>query len=687
LAAPLIKGREATEAAQTGWSDRRAHVFAELTTPSAPSKEASRHFLDGASTPPVPGGEYPRLNQFHKFGCRYAALCLGVFVFFQLPLQRTMLEEEDARVENPVVLLEALKNPDLQIQRIAVRALGRFERPDYAGAIRPLLASTDPAVRREAVNALGQMNVSFDFGSLLDSEKDPTVRGVIYETIGRLREVASGTEDVLVRGLADPDLPARTGAAKGLEALFRQNSRTMKPAAATITALREAIRNNTAPTVRELALLTLNTAGDADAATLAVALEDMEPQVRRLALVASKQWKDDPSPIVRYEALRLAGNCDRSAAALRDPGEHVVLLAIDQLGNACSPKILERIVDTDKDWRHQARALVSLAKVDRELARKRLPKFAEHPMWQVRAYTAAAAKIVKDERTLTRLSRDNNPNVFAASLASPRDSIKALDSPDYGLVRAAAENLKGWEDGRLALSALLGALDRITRDKKATSRDTRKEILERLREFGNVRAAGELRPLLSDPDPVIAQLAADINWQITGVPEVPRTKRYAPAPPPPDSYLRGLAGATALIKMKEAGTLTVQMLLDDAPVTAAMFAGLAEKGYYNGLTMHRIVPNFVVQGGSPGANEYVGIGDFMRDELGLQSNLRGTLGLSTRGRDTGDGQFFINLVDNFRLDHNYTVFARITEGLENLDKIQEGDVIESIEIRRKVQPQ
>src|SRR5436309_14967727 len=95
-------GTGGVAAAQTGWSDRRAHVFAELTTPAAPSKEASRHFLEGASTPPVPGGEYPRLNQFHKFGCRYAALCLGVFVFFQLPLQRTMLEEEDARVENPV---------------------------------------------------------------------------------------------------------------------------------------------------------------------------------------------------------------------------------------------------------------------------------------------------------------------------------------------------------------------------------------------------------------------------------------------------------------------------------------------------------------------------------------------------------------------------------------------------------
>src|SRR2546422_1422771 len=80
VAAPLRKRREATEAAQTGWSDRRAYVFAELTTPAAPSKVASRHLLDGASTPPVPGGEYPRLNQFGKFGCGCAALCVCGFL-------------------------------------------------------------------------------------------------------------------------------------------------------------------------------------------------------------------------------------------------------------------------------------------------------------------------------------------------------------------------------------------------------------------------------------------------------------------------------------------------------------------------------------------------------------------------------------------------------------------------------
>ena len=70
-------------------------------------------------------------------------------------------------------------------------------------------------------------------------------------------------------------------------------------------------------------------------------------------------------------------------------------------------------------------------------------------------------------------------------------------------------------------------------------------------------------------------------------------------------------------------------------MSAERFARLAGSGYYNGLTIHRIVPNFVIQGGSPGANEYVGDGAFMRDEVGPLSHARGTLGISTRGRDTG----------------------------------------------------
>ena len=107
---------------------------------------------------------------------------------------------------------------------------------------------------------------------------------------------------------------------------------------------------------------------------------------------------------------------------------------------------------------------------------------------------------------------------------------------------------------------------------------------------------------------------------------------------------------------------------------------LGREGYYNGLTFHRVVPNFVLQGGSPGANEYMGDGPYMRDEVGLRAHRRGTLGISTRGRDTGDAQIFINLVDNPRLDHQYTVFAEITAGMDVVDGILEGDVIERIDV-------
>src|SRR5262249_43914631 len=110
---------------------------------------------------------------------------------------------------------------------------------------------------------------------------------------------------------------------------------------------------------------------------------------------------------------------------------------------------------------------------------------------------------------------------------------------------------------------------------------------------------------------------------------------------------------------------------------------LAESGYYNGLTFHRVVPNFVIQGGSPGANEYIGDASFMRDELGLLPHVRGAVGISTRGRDTGDAQIFVDLIDNPRLEHDYTVVPEVRSGgMEAVDQIVEGDVIERVEIIR-----
>jgi cyclophilin family peptidyl-prolyl cis-trans isomerase len=109
-------------------------------------------------------------------------------------------------------------------------------------------------------------------------------------------------------------------------------------------------------------------------------------------------------------------------------------------------------------------------------------------------------------------------------------------------------------------------------------------------------------------------------------------------------------------------------------VTIARFTALVNDGAYDNRTFHRVVPNFVVQGGSPGANEYTGATlRYMRDEVGPQGfHIRGAVGISTRGRDTGDGQIFIDLIDLPRLDHDYTVFARVTSGMDVADHVQEG---------------
>ena len=116
------------------------------------------------------------------------------------------------------------------------------------------------------------------------------------------------------------------------------------------------------------------------------------------------------------------------------------------------------------------------------------------------------------------------------------------------------------------------------------------------------------------------------------------------------------------------------------PATVARVLRLVRKGWYDGKVFQRVEPNFVIQGGGPDANEYVGADAFMRDELTARTHARGTLGISARGRDTGDGQWFINLVDNPLLDHEYTVFGRIDRGQKAAEHILEGDRIARVEV-------
>lgn len=134
----------------------------------------------------------------------------------------------------------------------------------------------------------------------------------------------------------------------------------------------------------------------------------------------------------------------------------------------------------------------------------------------------------------------------------------------------------------------------------------------------------------------------------------------------------------------EKGTMKVEFFEEDAPNTVANFTKLSEEGFYDGLTFHRVIPNFVIQGGCPKGTGAGGPGYTIDCELDgdNQYHDRGVLSMAHAGRNTGGSQFFIcHSRDNTaHLDRNHTVFGKVTEGLEVIDNIRQGDKIEKIVI-------
>jgi cyclophilin family peptidyl-prolyl cis-trans isomerase len=430
-------------------------------------------------------------------------------------------------------------------------------------------------------------------------------------------------------------------------------------------------------------------AESADDVVLRRAAGDPDAQVRRLAMRAAsnsrldssdvaadvlRQGLADTAPMVRLEALRaLPGHdlrlnaCEAAIGAVRDPDPHVALAGLDQLArcpSADAVAVLEQTVDdlsqagSARGWHRAAHGIVALASASPERAAALLPQFTRSRIGHLRIYAARAAAVLEDRATLETLATDADDNVKEAAIDGLRvvaghgaDAlyIAALATGQYQVVRAAAAALAGTAapDGAAALNA---ALHRLVAEGRDNSRDARTMIAETLRGLGvTVDAATPVRAARAVP----ALTAAD---------------------------LRRLASARARVAIRGVGSFEVALIASEAPMSALRFVRLVASGYYNGLTFHRVVPNLVIQGGSPDANEYVGDATFMRDELGQWPHVRGAVGISTRGRDTGDAQIFVDLVDNPRFDHDYTVFAHVLNGMEVVDAILEGDVIEKIDI-------
>jgi len=569
--------------------------------------------------------------------------CLTVSVFAQSPTDTTQLaiiqaEQHGATTLRDLSILRSgTRSGSIQTVRMSVRALGRLERPALIADLVPSLRHSLPEVRVEAANAIAQAaqglrSLKTSSGALsivstqstlitrLNMEADATVRAALCEAIARLP----------YRTPADIDRAETVIVTLG--ALPTANTPDRLGVAKSLEALFRMHRSirPAGPAAIELLKSFVRQSGTRSSAEL---LRDS--RVRRLALegLTSANALDeemvnlaagDPDAQVRRLAMRAAAisgaGMANAVSGLLDPVALVRLEALRALRSRSAEQMCEASLKAASDTDMEV-ALVAIDQLDA----------CGHSPAAVAALDRAAGD--HSELEIPRGWHRNAHALVALAVAAPDRAAGALQPYLHSRI---------WQVRSYAARA-------------ATSL--------------NDRAA--LQALADDPDERVAGVAL----AALGAPPRPRTPRHEPVIEPPTAAdLKRLAAPRATITIRDVGRFDVALLTAEAPATVMRFVQLAESGYYNGLTFDRIAPNAIVQGGRRIDDE----ARYPQSEVGTWPHVRGVVGLAMP--DTNDAQFFVDLVDNPRFDHQYPVFAQILNGIDIVDQLLEGDVIESISI-------
>ncbi|AKQ65308.1 Peptidyl-prolyl cis-trans isomerase PpiA precursor [Myxococcus hansupus] len=250
--------------------------------------------------------------------------------------------------------------------------------------------------------------------------------------------------------------------------------------------------------------------------------------------------------------------------------------------------------------------------------------------------------------------------------AAVRPLIEGEDTVVAGAAAATAGQLKDAE----ALAAVEALAARVPQ----TPGDLAEPVAGALVALQGRAAEPRLREWLEHPHANVRRVAAQALSELTGqrvrstrVPQSAYTFRPQAAP-----------ARAGLVFRTDKGNITVRLDVDEAPLTSGNLHALARKGYFNGVTFHRVVPDFVAQGGDPRGDGEGGPGYSIRCEMTRRPYLRGTVGMALAGKDTGGSQFFFTHAPQPHLDGRYTAFGEVVSGMDVVDALLEGDVIREV---------
>jgi len=630
-------------------------------------------------------------------------------------------------------LLILARDPEARVRRRAALAIGRTGLAEGVPALTRLLQDAEVEVRGMAAFGLGLLGSRDAVPALTAALTDPSVpvRGRAAEALGLLCAPQQGSQTspcdaavpMALADMAQPYIAAVSAIVGDVEVAPSADADAWRLAAYALVRIRDwdalarialadgkpvttwwpvayalqRINNAGAlPALAELARTDTVIAASFAVRGLAERARDHMALFTALALDASK---DARLRIAAVRALARVPGAESASTLVKVLGtpkidDNLRLETVTALGAAGDASTVEPLLDLLADeWPvMRSTALAAVARVDPQNLALILSGLQPDPDWTVRASVARLAASLPPEAAEARLLElwnDPDSRVHGAALAAAIQAKlpaaeawtrEALTRTDSGARLAAVADI-GRRRASWGAAALRDAYKAWANEPEYSPRAA---ALTALGQYGAEAARETLAAALSDRDWAVRLRARALLQPIDAAAATPAAIRPVPNTWPEGVYAHPSVVAPVYSPQVSIdtrhGTIVVELDVIDAPLTAWNFLELARKGFYNGVRFHRVVPNFVIQAGDPRGDGQGGAGRTIRDELHPEPYLRGTVGMALAGPDTGGSQFFITHSPAPHLDAGYTVFGKVISGMEVVDRIRQGDVIDRMRV-------
>jgi cyclophilin family peptidyl-prolyl cis-trans isomerase/HEAT repeat protein len=544
---------------------------------------------------------------------------------------------------------------DREVVLMGLTAALRAHPANAGAAVARFLSDTDARVRADAANTLARLRSkdgSDQLRALLLTDVNGVVRANAARALGAAEDHAA-LDALINRSAGDEDERVRVSAIRSLGALGDGRA--------------------TAPLVERAAILFASyRTAKAGGVTHPQEVNDLLEIATALSRILANTW--DAQAIKWLREFR-------DAEERKSPEIEVALARIAP-ALYVREKPFDKIADASvraglfKDWKEVS----SLAQGLGEISRIK-PETAGNSMIGLQADTQMMLRALLDDAALPPLAAPDVLRAFAAFKSNDASEVlrKQLKSADV-IMRATAAELLGElppeEASARALAeslpvamrdqlndATLAILDALAKQKSPAANDAIKTALEFEDHLVRRRAVALLK----------AASAGDFSSRIGTV----KTRNTVA------DYQRAMARAGKRVRATvtiDKGSFIIELLPEEAPLTVDSFVQLAQRGYFNGIMFHRVVPNFVIQGGDPRGDGNGGPGYQIRCEINETRYDTGAVGMALSGKDTGGSQWFVTHSPQPHLDGGYTVFGRILSGMDVVDRVARGDIIRRLSV-------